>query len=254
MVPMMGDMKRVSQLFMIVAAVVVGTACDAPESQGDGVSRGEEAPAKTHRGQPSKADGAVAPGWDCNGSYFDSDDGCDCGCGVLDPDCAGQADAAACDYEWCDAAEVDDEHNWICGETDAPDGLPEAWSCKIEYYGTGDGCDCGCNAFDPDCASLSSTECDYQYCEGTDGINAHDNTSCEPHNPPADDDDGADDEPSACAGSNGCSSDSECVAGSRCSTWGFSCLKCAQIFCTSNASCPEGSRCAGYGGHSCVPD
>ncbi|MBL4684561.1 MAG: hypothetical protein JKY37_08235 [Nannocystaceae bacterium] len=57
--------------------------------------------------------------------------------------------------------------------------LPESWDCNVEYYGANDGCDCGRNALDPDCASLSSTECDYQYCDGTDGSNANNNTLCE---------------------------------------------------------------------------
>ncbi len=43
--------------------------------------------------------------WTCGPSYYDADDGCDCGCGVADPDCAGAGcttpgcGQAAC--EWC---------------------------------------------------------------------------------------------------------------------------------------------------------
>ena len=29
--------------------------------------------------------------------------------------------------------------------------IPSAWTCKPEQYGTGDGCQCNCGAFDPDC-------------------------------------------------------------------------------------------------------
>ena len=37
--------------------------------------------------------------WTCNLDYYASDDGCDCGCGLIDPDCADEA-LAFCDY--CD--------------------------------------------------------------------------------------------------------------------------------------------------------
>jgi hypothetical protein len=32
------------------------------------------------------------------------------------------------------------------------DGVPAAWSCTSYWYGTDDGCDCGCTVADPDCA------------------------------------------------------------------------------------------------------
>jgi hypothetical protein len=30
--------------------------------------------------------------------------------------------------------------------------VPSAWICKPKWYATGDGCDCNCGAYDPDCA------------------------------------------------------------------------------------------------------
>ena len=43
---------------------------------------------KTERGRRGKADGELAPAaWDCAASYYGTDDGCDCGCGLIDPDC-----------------------------------------------------------------------------------------------------------------------------------------------------------------------
>ena len=35
--------------------------------------------------------------WDCAEGAYDSGDGCDCGCGVIDPDCDGDESRAACD-------------------------------------------------------------------------------------------------------------------------------------------------------------
>jgi hypothetical protein len=113
------------------------------------------------QGRPYSCDAAQA-GWDndtletsgpqpslCLSTHFDSDDGCDCGCGGPDPDCGG-----------------DGCSEWGCGDaacdrcTDAsgnPGGCaPSAWlaaQCDPRNYGTGDGCDCGCGTPDPDCAA-----------------------------------------------------------------------------------------------------
>lgn len=43
-------------------------------------------------------------------------------------------------------------------------GVPLDWTCGDTSYGTGDGCDCGCGAVDPDCVSASADACDY--CDG----------------------------------------------------------------------------------------
>lgn len=40
----------------------------------------------------------------------------------------------------------------------------DEWICESAYYGSGDGCDCGCGAIDPDCSSASLSACDY--CDG----------------------------------------------------------------------------------------
>ncbi len=39
------------------------------------------------------------PGWTCDAAFYGVDDGCDCGCGIVDPDCA-DATLASCDF--CD--------------------------------------------------------------------------------------------------------------------------------------------------------
>jgi len=46
------------------------------------------------------------PGWHCNAAFYGAGDGCDCGCGIVDPDCA-DATGASCAY---------------CGETGSCNG------------------------------------------------------------------------------------------------------------------------------------
>lgn len=45
--------------------------------------------------------GGGPPGWTCNGMHYDADDGCDCGCGILDPDCP---DPTVDSCQFCDGA------------------------------------------------------------------------------------------------------------------------------------------------------
>jgi cysteine-rich repeat protein len=39
--------------------------------------------------------------------------------------------------------------------------VPGTWTCSSSFFGTGDGCDCGCGALDPDCRSALVGACDY---------------------------------------------------------------------------------------------
>ena len=48
---------------------------------------------------PPPTDAPQIPGWTCDPYYWDSDDGCDCGCGVFDPDCVVMT-SDVCEY--CD--------------------------------------------------------------------------------------------------------------------------------------------------------
>ena len=43
--------------------------------------------------------------------------------------------------------------------------VPDEWTCNPFYYGSGDGCDCGCGIVDPDCADDTSASC--QWCNNT---------------------------------------------------------------------------------------
>jgi cysteine-rich repeat protein len=57
---------------------------------------------------------------------------------------------------------------------------PAEWTCNPDYYGTDDGCDCGCEVFDPDCTGPTIAVCDYVWCDDGTGPVSTDNTTCEP--------------------------------------------------------------------------
>jgi hypothetical protein len=40
------------------------------------------------------ADNALCRPWTCSPNYLGGGDGCDCGCGLIDPDCASAASGA----------------------------------------------------------------------------------------------------------------------------------------------------------------
>jgi hypothetical protein len=89
----------------------------------------------------------VPPSWTCAKTYFDARDGCDCGCGAYDPDCA----VAGQTLHGCPAGATGCKTDGTCI------AIPQGWSCLASHYGTGDGCDCACGAADPDCALPDQT-------------------------------------------------------------------------------------------------
>jgi len=63
-------------------------------------------------------------------------------------------------------------------------GVP-GWTCDALYYGTNDGCDCGCGLHDPDCVTSHVNSCEYcdnfgscstALCPGS--IDPQDNATC----------------------------------------------------------------------------
>ena len=120
------------------------------------------APARCHEpgGRSSTPVCVDVRGWTCNASRYGSGDGCDCDCGVWDPDCAtpgaavrgcGNVTAAHC----------------ARGRDDAPVCVDiAAWTCDARHYGSGDGCDCGCGMVDPDCAAAGATPVAHGGCAG----------------------------------------------------------------------------------------
>ncbi len=143
-----------------------GLACSATFVEGGGGGGGNQPPA----------------GWTCLASFYDAGDGCDCGCGVVDPDCTGTT-ATWCDYcTSCadgDCANVDPFDNSQCDDGGGGGGVPAAWTCSANYYGAGDGCDCGCGAVDSDCPSSSSADCVFCLeCGDCSDVNPIDNSQC----------------------------------------------------------------------------
>ena len=82
-------------------------------------------------------------GWECPPQYYDADDGCDCACGALDPDCSDPT----LDVFGCEEGQTCSADGLSC------EGVPTAWTCAADQYdgGAGNGCDCNCGTSDPDC-------------------------------------------------------------------------------------------------------
>jgi MYXO-CTERM domain-containing protein len=59
--------------------------------------------------------------------------------------CPDDCTAAACGDNIC-------QSEWESCPDDCIIQAPADWTCEAAYYGTLDGCDCGCGALDPDCA------------------------------------------------------------------------------------------------------
>lgn len=88
--------------------------------------------------------------WLCNPLKYDSNDGCDCGCGVADPDCDNAGcEGNSCTDESCQSCHFDGATG-VCT-------IPTAWTCHPVFYARNGVCDCGCGAIDPDCGSAGCT-------------------------------------------------------------------------------------------------
>jgi len=94
-------------------------------------------------------EGAVPESWTCNEDYFGSGDGCDCGCGLRDPDC----DDPTQELLNCGDGEICSSEG-VCFNPDEA-SIPDGWTCSPDWYAAGDDCDCACGAYDPDCSNSS---------------------------------------------------------------------------------------------------
>jgi hypothetical protein len=154
------------------------------------------------------ASGIVVPvGWTCPASHYHSGDGCDCGCGVIDPDCSATVLAYLDPYSCRTAAlpgscaasaqfpnstiKVDDYSKCY-----APP--PSAWVCDAAAY-YDDLCQAGCGLADPGCATQPNRYCGWlgsctywgyywnrnasNY--GCNYISSADSSTCSPAVPPA---------------------------------------------------------------------
>ena len=119
--------------------------------------------------QPPSDDGA----WTADPSFYGAGDGCDCGRGSWDPDCAvpGQALYNCNNGQTCaksgQASICQDVMTPSMPDPAPPSTPPAGWICDPSYYNGDDGCDCGCGAFDPDCGKPNQKvfDCNVgQYC------------------------------------------------------------------------------------------
>jgi hypothetical protein len=139
--------------------------------------------------------------WTCTLHWYGDGSDCDCGCGIIDPDCL-DATVGSCDFcttpGSCSAiscpGEIDPDNNAVCASTCGDDiveggeecdgsdnsacpgeycvgcqcsGVPVEWTCNPNYYGAGDGCDCGCGIIDPDCLDATVGSCQFCNVQGS---------------------------------------------------------------------------------------
>jgi hypothetical protein len=99
--------------------------------------------------------------WTCPWDRYASGDGCDCGCGAIDPDCGdvGGCSVARCFQDACVRCADDEGRPYDCDAAKAgwdqdivgDSTTSEPSLCNSVHFGSGDGCDCGCGGHDPDC-------------------------------------------------------------------------------------------------------
>lgn len=125
--------------------------------------------------------------WTCSNVTYGTNDGCDCGCGAPDPDCATEL-VGACDYCGDNGSCSDQDCTDITLAKNSTCTPSQGFTCFPTSYGDGQTCDCGCGVVDIDCASAASTECGYcgdpNACTATHGgdcsdIDAVDNSKCD---------------------------------------------------------------------------
>jgi hypothetical protein len=138
-------------------------------------------------GKISPGDNALCtpppPGWRCPEYRYRDTHFCDCGCGVVDPDCASSAvescewcnDEGSCSIQTCPGS-VDPTNNALCHQP-AP---PSWWTCSASDYADGTICDCGCGGYDLDCPNEGPEVCEDCHSCGScpDSINPLSNASC----------------------------------------------------------------------------
>jgi len=121
------------------------------------------------------------PGWWCPTAWYAADDGCDCGCGLVDPDCPRAPSVDDCSQQGCAFSDVG-EDGVVDGRDIAmcivPGDAPAEWTCDAIHYDAGDGCDCGCGVVDPDCTDDSIAYCAFSGCADDDEVDESNPASC----------------------------------------------------------------------------
>jgi hypothetical protein len=125
-------------------------------------------------GSAGQCEGAPT-GWTCAPDQYDggAGNGCDCGCGLVDPDCSLTGEAV----DGCNIGET-------CNVVGAC--LPQGWTCSAGFFGDNE-CDCGCGVLDIDCATPNLVDCDFcddvgscstMGCAGNTQLNPMNNAVC----------------------------------------------------------------------------
>ena len=152
---------------------------------------------------PALAQAAPPAGWTCTATWYGTDDGCDCGCGVADTDCA-DATRASCQYNHCESGQVPGTDGVSCAANACGDGfVARGETCDD---GGSAGCAADCSSVDPGYScSYGSGGCHALVCG--DGNREGDET--------CDDGNGA--------GGDGCSASCQIEDGFACRTAGEAC-------------------------------
>lgn len=119
------------------------------------------------------------PAWMCGAQTYGTNDGCDCGCGVIDPECPTPLTFAACEYDACGYGQgIDPENPKACIDH-APQ---DSWTCAMTKFYDGTSCDCGCGGRDPDCpANATAASCTTTNCGFGRELSATDIAKCVEH-------------------------------------------------------------------------
>lgn len=222
-----------------VATVLVGEACD------DGVECSASDLCQEDGSCVGSLSGCVPAEWTCASDRY-GDGTCDCGCGAHDADCAS---ALSSECEMCggcavSCARIDPVDNSACVS------VPPGWSCSGVFFGDGR-CDCGCGAFDVDCANVTLAACTFCTANGSCAdscadILPNDNTACLEVGPPA-----------QWACDPAWYGDGDCDCG--CGAVDADCpntLSSSCEFCALTGSCADGRTCAGIApddNATCIP-
>ncbi len=107
------------------------------------------------RDAQAKGGDDVPAEWLCNDSFYDANDGCDCGCGILDPDCGGDTDSSRCGISdgVCELA-FGDERSQTCNTGDE-DNINSTGSTINATYNH-------CTSAEPIVVSDDNTRCQRQ--------------------------------------------------------------------------------------------
>jgi len=131
------------------------SAAGTPQPEDDLDDYSDQTYVDANMSQPYDEDG----NWTCDATWYGAGDGCDCGCGIADPDCGNENAVLYCHdgnldgFLFCSGETHSCERYEVTTSptvSNSPDDL-ELWTCNADWRGGGDGCDCGCGTTDPDC-------------------------------------------------------------------------------------------------------